>query len=85
MKRPLLASALSICFSLVAITSWLLLTPTPALAATGTANCSGGQTVSCSADACWCFDGYGCDACNKQSNGTYKCTTTRCKSDDELY
>ncbi len=84
MKRTWSAAVLSICFGLLLATTWLLLTPPPVFAATGTVDRSGRKIVSCAAQACYCHNGYGCDACNQQPDGKWKCVTTRCRSSDEL-
>lgn len=65
MKRLMVASALSVSLCLVALSLWLLLNPSTALAATGSADCGGGQKVLCCMDCsnvtkCDCTDGLGC-------------------------
>lgn len=67
MRKTWLASAASLCFGLAVATSYLLLTPVSALAATGYANCPNGK-VTCSAYKCGCTDGAGCIA--EDANGT---------------
>lgn len=83
MRRTLLASALSACFGLIVATSWVLLTPTPAFAAEGSAKCSGGKTVTCEAQSCICWDNMGCTACNQGSDGKWNCSETKCQKTDE--
>jgi hypothetical protein len=55
-----------------------LLLATPALAATGTAKCPGGVTVSCAAYHCTCSDGLGCVADDGNGNETL----TKCPTDN---
>jgi len=64
MKRRWLTAVLSICFGLLIATTWLLLTPTPVSAATGSADCGNGKHVYCNAADCDCTDGVGCTATN---------------------
>lgn len=68
---------------MVAATFWLLLTPTPAFAATGSANCAGGKPVTCAAEICHCTDNVGCSACNTGANGNITCEHTNCKKSEE--
>ncbi len=65
MKRLLMASAFFVSVYLLALSFWLLINPGTALAATGSADCGGGQKVQCCVDCskvtrCDCQDGVGC-------------------------
>ena len=65
MKRLLMASAFSVSLCLLALSLWLLINPSIALAATGSADCGGGKKVLCCVDCanvtkCDCEDGRGC-------------------------
>ncbi|MDT4954997.1 MAG: hypothetical protein QOJ02_3135 [Acidobacteriota bacterium] len=60
MKKAWLASVFSICFGLVAATTYILTTPTSAFAATGSAKCADGRVITCQASGCSCEDGWGC-------------------------
>lgn len=64
MKRTWTISALSLCLCLLAATSWALLNPTTAYAATGSADCGNGYVIYCKAEDCECEDGVGCTAAN---------------------
>jgi hypothetical protein len=64
MKRTWMVSVLSLCFCLLFATTWIMLNPVPAYAATGTADCGNGLQVSCNAADCDCTDGIGCIATN---------------------
>ena len=60
MKRTLLASALSVCLCLLIVTTWLLLNPITASAATCVAQCRNSDSVSCSGFSCSAADNFGC-------------------------
>ena len=65
MKRLLMASAFSVSLCLLALSLWLLTNHGTALAATGSADCGGGQKVQCCVDCSRvtrydCQDGVGC-------------------------
>ena len=70
MRKTWLASAASLCLGLAVATSYVLLTPVSALAATGYANCKDAPRVTCDAYICACTDNAGCiavDASGKQT------------------
>lgn len=48
-----------LCLGLVSVSSWIILNPTKALAATCVANC-GATTVVCGGYDCWATDNQGC-------------------------
>jgi len=60
MKRTLLASAFSVCLCLLIVTTWLLLNPVTASAATCVALCRNADAVSCSGYKCSAADNFGC-------------------------
>ncbi len=61
MKKAWLVSVFTFCFSLVVITGLLLAFPITASAATCTATCSSGVSVTCYGNAgCEAIDGVGC-------------------------
>ena len=62
MKKAFLASVFSICLGLIGTSAYLLLSPTTAFAAEGTAKCGGLTSVRCADGAvrCVCEDGRGC-------------------------
>ena len=62
MKQVFLASVFSLCLVLIAASAYLLLSPTTAFAAEGTAKCGGLTSVRCADGAirCVCEDGVGC-------------------------
>ncbi len=68
MRRAWTASLLTICSGLVVATAYLLTTPPTASAATGTADCGGGITATCSGEICSCTDNVGCTSVDR--NGT---------------
>lgn len=72
MKRAWMVSAFTICVGLIGATSYILLTPTSAFAATGEATCPNGQVVTCAAYLCACTDGFGCVAQDKEGRQTLK-------------
>lgn len=55
-------SQLSLYICLLVAVALLIVIPSTVLAATGTATCAGGTTVSCSAFKCVCTDYSGCTA-----------------------
>ena len=83
MKKLWFGCALSLCLCLLLLSGWLLINPTTAQAADGTAKCPGGSTVSCEpgADRCRCEDYKGCTS--YWDDGTKK--ETKCSSSEELY
>jgi len=62
MRKTWKMYALVACLSLSAASAWLILSPVPAFAAEGTAECGGYTRVKCaeSATRCVCQDGIGC-------------------------
>ena len=79
MNKPWLSFLLSVSLCLVVISGWLLLTPTTVLAATCTADCEGGRSVSCTGTSCSATDSVGC-------SGTINriVTETSCPKREEL-
>lgn len=72
---------LYVCLLLTA--AWLLIMPAAVIAATGTANCGGGQVVTCEAYRCDCTDNVGCTGYD--SNGNIVSSQTRqCSSDYQM-
>lgn len=67
MKKTWLATAATLCFGLAVATTYLLLTPVTALAATGYAKCGINPTVYCTAYKCACIENIGCTA--EDANG----------------
>lgn len=65
-SSPLSLFLLRICM-LIAIVS-LLSVPTAVVAASGSAECPGGQTVSCAAYRCDCIDNVGCTGYDSNGN-----------------
>lgn len=77
MRKTWLASAATVCFGLAVATTYLLLTPVPAHAATGYANCTNGR-VTCEAYICACTDNRGCIAQDSAGKQTWiDCSTAK--------
>lgn len=62
MKKAFLASMFSVCLGLLAVSAWLLFSPSAVFAAEGTAKCGSITSVRCADGAvrCVCEDGKGC-------------------------
>jgi hypothetical protein len=62
MKKAWKVYALTACLGLSVVSTWLVLSPIPVLAAEGTADCGGFTKVRCATNAvrCVCQDGVGC-------------------------
>ena len=60
MRKKWLGFILTICLTLLGVSCWLLVNPLTALAATCTATCEGGRTVTCRGESCTATDGVGC-------------------------
>lgn len=69
-------------FLLLAV-AWLLIKPIVAIAATGTANCGGGVTISCNAYRCDCRDNVGCTGYDSNGN-VISSQTNACPADEYL-
>jgi len=73
MKRMLWGSAFSMFVCLLVLSAWLVISPHTSSAASGSADCGGGQKVHCclsceNVTKCDCQDGVGCTA--TYTNGT---------------
>ena len=64
--RPLSLVVLCICLAVAIL--WQLIAPVAAVAASGSANCGGGVSVSCLAYRCDCRDNVGCTAYDSRGN-----------------
>ncbi len=76
-KRRFLASVTIFCFGLIGLSGWLTLNPVTVFAASCSATCSGGRTVSCgggNATTCTSLDGRGCTS-NRNGGEVKSCNS----------
>lgn len=66
--KPRPFSLIALCVCLVVAVVWELAAPAVAVAASGSAKCGGGVTVTCIAYRCDCQDNVGCTAYDAQGN-----------------
>ncbi len=62
MKKGWLSFTVLVYLILVAFSTWLLISPPGVQAATCTASCAGGRSVTCTGDSCTANDGHGCSS-----------------------